>query len=351
MRAALLWLGCCLGIMALAWCWLANSSESGSELALEHDRVPANQGRMRALLSEVDDGRAHTRTAVECTPLAEALDVVPQAAPHLLDCLRLEDPAAIQDCLAGSIDALDLEPARLGRLLCGPASTETARRLVVEHALLFWPAGRLLDNAAATLAACGDRSIHGSLLAQLATLAVREPDSRLALLEDLDEQHLFGASSSRLSIDLAAELARRDLDPGLRTLLESGARGQFGGQQLDRALQRAAALQESTKAKLEFLQGVAASAQLPRDYQSFEIGDSIAMLLLQPGMLDGAQRKECWRLLQDTLSHDLLGGGCALQILRRGSRDSPPNGVRSLEWELLWDSAQARIDAARTPAW
>lgn len=347
MRVALVLLGCLLAAVAL-WCgWVAGLGAAVGNIALEPSLVPAGESTAQASLSEPEVAQSRERLTIDSESQAQPPDSPGQEAPRLLDCLRLDEPEAIRGCLESTFDPCDLEPARLGRLLCGPASTGAARGLVVEFALTRWTAGELLDNAAATLAACSDRSIHDMLLRALASAADRDPALLCVLRDDLDEQQLFGPRASRLSIDLAAEFARHYGDPGLRALLEAGACGEFGGQQIDRALLRAAALQESANAKLDFLSRVEASSQLPHDYQCVEVGASIAMLLLQPGMLDGALSLESWRLLQDTLAHRLLGDGCALQITGHGTRDTPPSGVGSLEWRRLWDSALARIEGAR----
>jgi len=280
---------------------------------------------------------------------ADLTSVASQALPvkAVLACANIREEIAIRRCLEDALSNSELSGQQLGEILCALNSGDIIYAQVTRMAMSRWSDLDMLRNSSATRSACATRHMDDWLVWNLLQIAEERPGVLNALISELSESRLFSSDASPLLLDLTAALSKKYDDGALRYFLESGARGECGGElaQIDFAILKAVSLQKTDHERVSLLASILYSPALrgPGVRES-GIGASLTHSLLEGPSLSGPAGQAAIQLLHSAFADPVFGPGSAAQLVRYGDRDVPAQGVSLQEWRLLWDKAAAVVE-------
>ncbi len=183
--------------------------------------------------------------------------------PDVAACLGIEDLDALRRCVAQRLDAKP-DARAIARLICRRSRSHDANRILLGEALLRVTPARVLEWVGGTESECSRLLGWGDLEGAFADCGARDPAWFQAFRQSLSPETLFDARSGEAGILVAVSFLKKG-DLEMRTWIEQGARGEFGGtsSQIDRAIGAGLVVQEIGEERLAFLRSVLASPSVP----------------------------------------------------------------------------------------
>lgn len=299
-------------------------------------RVPPLAESEAAVLGARDPGtQGDGRLPLE--PRARPRGDPTEEAAAWLSCLS-GDSALLRECLRTRLPDF-VEPGVLAEALCDPG-IRTRRQAAI---VLLSEALRRMDPAQAwdyldEVVACCREGGEGSGTYASAMLELQRTDPAWfeALRAAWTPQVMFAPGRTRVACQVAKELARTD--ETIRTWLEDGARGAYGGDaaQLDQAIASATALQTGAEAKLSFLVSVYRSPTLPDGPSTGAM--LVSQLLMHQHWPQGDPARALALVLE--ILHDPRFEVAAANYIAESFRAGSSQVVSS----DLWSRVRARVD-------
>jgi hypothetical protein len=307
--------GVSLGIGWLAW------SLRGHPARAAHDSGPDVERPTRSPSSEGPDApssEGRTSPIPRADPSSPPGISAKVPEPDVAACLAIEDLDAFRKCVASRLDAKP-DARAIARLICRRSKSHDANRILLEEALLRITPARALEWIGPAESECPRLLGWGDLEGAFAACEARDPAWFQAFRQNLSPESLFDPRSGEAGILVSvAFLKQGDLE--MRTWIEKGARGDFGGSsaQMDRAIGAGLVAQASGDERLAFLRSVLASTNVlgeagvgstfahqlidakswPEDRSSAAL-DTLMQVLYDPRFEDSAAATICLQLDAD----------------------------------------------------
>lgn len=253
--------GAAIGIAWLAWGLRRHAADGRVPDARTVAESPSRSSSGTAPDAPSLERRTNASTTSE-TPSSDAVhSKVPD--PDVAACLALEDLDAFRNCVASRLDAKP-DARAIARLICRRSKSHEANRTLLGEALLRVTPARALEWIGPAEAECPRLLGWGDLEGAFAYCANRDPAWLEAFRQNLSPESLFDPRSGEAGILVAASFLEKG-DAEMRTWIEKGARGDFGGTpaQVDRAIGAGLVVQGSGEERLSFLRSVLASPSVP----------------------------------------------------------------------------------------
>jgi hypothetical protein len=264
---------------------------------------------------------------------------------NLQDCLVIDDRSSRQDCFRESLShaTTELEAAGLiAELLCPRALRGTEATDLVVVGLEQFRNGDLLQLLGAVRTVCPGWRSEMALAAVFMDIKERDELLFMALREALVPENLFGSPYGEMGIRLAGELALQTGDIDLITILGEGALGKLGGTewQVDYAIMAATRVMPGGEERIEFIQQILASPDLPPNAASAGMGATLMAMLADPLVAEHCTEQELAGHILALLDSPLLGRNACRQMLLHLNAQQPLGALSTETWQELWQHAE-----------
>ena len=257
-------------VLAAGTAWLAGTARNPEHArpdAAPDGRAPeaetASPHREPALAADAPGDR-RTRAGSPASAPAPSVAAPPKyREPAWAACLDAVDPDAVRACLASHLDAHP-DPAEIARFLCSDARHAELHLTLVSEALTRIAAPEAMTWIGQLEVGCRRYLEWGLLEAALTIREQRDPEWFLAFRQTLTPERLFATEAGEAGI-LITTLFLKKGDLEVRSWMESGARGEWGGtaEQIDRAIAVSLRAQTPGDETLAHLRSVIGSSGVP----------------------------------------------------------------------------------------
>ena len=318
--------------------WLAWSlrPHPGRGTAAVHP--PATSGAPRSGSSAAPDeplspGRTIADPAA-AAPTAAAASASSATDPDVAACLAIEDLEALRACVEKRLDEKP-DARAIARLICRRSKSHDANRILLGAALLRITPARALEWMGPAEAECPRLLGWGDLEGAFASCALRDPAWFQAFRQNLSPETLFDPRSGESGILVAVTFLKQG-DLEMRTWIEKGARGDFGGTsaQIDRAIGAGLAVQGTGDERLGFLRSVLASSSVTGEAG---IGATLAHQLIDARSWPEGQSSAALDTLMQVLYEPRFQDSAAATICLQFTAEAPAGCDPS-----LWSEIRAR---------
>jgi len=297
--------------------------------------------------AELASGSAADRSEARLRPEAVA-NPAPQRASSTREaawapCLDLADPETLRSCVRQRLGR-EVSAEDLAEWVCRDGREFEQHFLLVSEALARVPAAHALGWLEAFQETCPRYQESWFLHLCLSWVRSRDPGWEEVFRSSFTPERLFDPARGETAVQLACAFAR-DGDLSLRAWLEEGARGEWGGSelQIDRALAVSAGMHDPGSDWLDYLRSV---AQAPSTPAGEHIGSTlVAALLHESARLEG-DRSSAFDTLEEVLYDPRFQSSAAAMVLR-GCPETAPEGGDAGTWRAIRDRAREIAEALK----
>jgi hypothetical protein len=321
-----------VGVAWIAWGLRRHEAESRALDARAVAESPSRSASSATPDAPTPAGRTSATSTAE-TPSPDPVHAkVPD--PEVAGCLALEDLDAFRKCVAARLDAKP-DARAIARLLCRRSKSHDANRILLAEALLRVTPARVLEWIGPAESECPRLLGWGDLEGAFADCGARDPAWLQAFRQNLSPESLFDPRSGEAGILVAVSFLKKG-DLEMRTWIEQGARGEFGGTsaQIDRAIGAALVIQATGDERLAFLRSVLASPSVPGEAG---VGATLVHQLVDTKSWPDGQSSAALDTMMQVLYEPRYEDSAAATICLQFTNEAPPGCDPN-----LWSAIRAR---------